>query len=202
MNYNFEKIHEEILEKSLKYRYIKNQILINQVLKLEKTKLDLFSFVMKSIISQQISDKAADTIWKRYCFHFENNNMKIKNITDKKKFSYSLDFLQISKRKKKYIYLFYEAYMKDELKNIDLMNDDEIKKKLCSYIGIGNWTADMALMFFFRKPNIFPLNDLIIKKVTKKLSILENQEIDFKKIFSPHLTFFSLHLWKMSKRII
>ena len=101
MNYNFEKIHEEILEKSLKYKYIKNQILINQVLKLEKTKLDLFSFVMKSIISQQISDKAADTIWKRYCFHFENNNMKIKNITDKKKFSYSLDFLQISKRKKK-----------------------------------------------------------------------------------------------------
>ena len=44
--------------------------------------------------------------------------------------------------------------------------------------------------------------ELQIKKTTEKLCILENKKIDFINSFSPYLSVFSLHLWKMSKRVI
>ena len=50
---NFKKIHQEILEKSSKYSIIKNEIKKNGIIKIQKSKLDLFTFTVKTIISQQ-----------------------------------------------------------------------------------------------------------------------------------------------------
>ena len=60
----------------------------------------------------------------------------------------------------------------------------------------------MVLIFYLNRMNIFPTSDLVIKKTTEKLCILENKKIDFINSFSPYLSIFSLHLWKMSKRIL
>ena len=68
--------------------------------------------------------------------------------------------------------------------------------------GIGNWTVDMLLIFFLNKENIFPENDLIIKKVEKKIVFSHDQSLNLRKIFSPYLSFLSLHLWKMAKRVL
>ena len=56
---NFKKIHQEILKKSSKYSIIKNEIKKNGIIKIQKSKLDLFTFITKTIISQQISDKVS-----------------------------------------------------------------------------------------------------------------------------------------------
>ena len=82
------------------------------------------------------------------------------------------------------------------------MNEDQIIKVMLKYKGIGPWTCNMALIFYFRKLNIFPENDLVIKKISKKINLLEKKEIDFRNHFSPFLSIFSLHLWKMSKRVL
>ena len=60
----------------------------------------------------------------------------------------------------------------------------------------------MLLIFFLNKENIFPENDLIIKKVEKKIVFSHDQSLNLRKIFSPYLSFLSLHLWKMAKRVL
>ena len=52
---NFKKIHQEILKKSSKFKIVKNEIEKNGIIKIQKSRLDLFSFITKNIISQQIS---------------------------------------------------------------------------------------------------------------------------------------------------
>ena len=82
------------------------------------------------------------------------------------------------------------------------MNEDEIISFLLRYKGIGPWTCNMILIFYLKKLNVFPENDLVINKAIGKLNSLENREINFHQIYSPYLSIFSLHLWKMSKRIL
>ena len=82
------------------------------------------------------------------------------------------------------------------------MNEDEIVSLLLKFKGLGPWTCNMILIFHYKKLNIFPENDLVIKKTIRKLNLLEKQRIDFSENYSPYLSIFSLHLWKMSKRIL
>ena len=87
--------------------------------------------------------------------------------------------------------------------NAFIKKNDEVIVPKYSFIIYRIYSKINGAKIIYAKEKKFKVSiSEIIKKVTKKLSILENQEIDFKKIFSPHLTFFSLHLWKMSKRII
>ena len=80
--------------------------------------------------------------------------------------------------------------------------EDEINSLLLGYKGIGQWTCNMILIFYYKKLNIFPVNDLVIKKTLRKLNLLEKKKINFQENYSPYLSIFSLHLWKMSKRIL
>ena len=73
---------------------------------------------------------------------------------------------------------------------------------MMKYKGIGEWTCNMALIFYFKNLNIFPEQDLVLKKMEQKLNTLEMKKINFKNEFKPFLSILSLHLWKMSKRIL
>ena len=59
----FSNIHRSLLENSKPFDYLNKLIRDNGVQSIKKTKLDLFSFICKTIISQQISNKAANNIW-------------------------------------------------------------------------------------------------------------------------------------------
>ena len=60
MKINYEDIHRLLIKKSTRYNELKNQISKNGIITLSKPKIDFFSFIVKTIISQQISDKIAD----------------------------------------------------------------------------------------------------------------------------------------------
>ena len=62
MKINYEDIHRLLIKKSTRYNELKNQISKNGIITLSKPKIDFFSFIVKTIISQQISDKIADSI--------------------------------------------------------------------------------------------------------------------------------------------
>ena len=85
---------------------------------------------------------------------------------------------------------------------LESQNEEIIRNSLIKFSGIGNWTCDMVLIFYLNRINIFPTSDLIIKKTSERLCALENKKIDFTNSFSPYLSIFSLHLWKMSKRVL
>ena len=198
---SFKKIHQEILKKSSKLRIVKNEIEKNGIIKIQKSRLDLFSFITKTIISQQISDKAAQSLWKKFCYFFKNKYPNKSDITNIYQLNNALRNIGISQKKKSYIKAFYNS--KENLLNeLESQSEDKIRNSLIKFSGIGNWTCDMVLIFYLNRMNIFPISDLIIKKTTEKLCILEDKKIDFINSFSPYLSVFSLHLWKMSKRVI
>ncbi len=200
----YQNIHNKILIKSNEFPIIKKEIERNGIIKIKDQDLDFFTFVTKTIISQQISDIVASSIWNSLCDQFKSESMSIanfKNLTFLKKM---LKGLKISKQKKNYICSLYSAVLKNEIDGEKLkeMNENEVSSRMLKYKGIGLWTCNMALIFYFKKLNIFPNNDLIIKKMAVKLNLLEKKKINFKSQFSPFLSIFSLHLWKMSKRVL
>jgi len=199
---NFKKIHQEILRRSEKYNIIKREIEKNGIIKIQKSRLDLFTFITKTIISQQISDKAAQSLWKKFCLFFKTEHPNQNNIINKRLLNNALESVGISEKKKSYIRAFYNNSKKNLIEKLEFQDDEKIRTSLIKFSGIGNWTCDMVLIFYLNRTNIFPTSDLIIKKTTEKLCTLENKRIDFTNSFSPYLSFFSLHLWKMSKRIL
>ena len=198
---NFKKVHNEILERCSEYRVIKNEIKKNGIIKIQKSRLDLFTFITKAIISQQISDKVAQSLWKKFCFFLKTEYPNKIDITNKYQLNNALRNIGVSQQKKSYIKAFYDL-KENILDDLESQSEEKIRNTLIKFSGIGNWTCDMVLIFYFNRMNIFPTSDLIIKKTTEKLCVLENKKIDFINSFSPYLSIFSLHLWKMSKRVL
>ena len=75
MGSNNEKIHDLLIEKSRKFPFIKNEIRNNGVLKITKQNIDLFSFMVKTIIAQQISNEVAEVFWERLRSQLEKNSI-------------------------------------------------------------------------------------------------------------------------------
>ena len=199
-----EKIHDFLIDKSRKFPFIKNEISNNGLLKITKQNTDLFSFMVKTIIAQQISNEVAEMLWVRLCSQLEQNSISIKSFKNIRYLKKILIKTKISKSKINYISELYIAMLKKEIDERMLLKktEDEINSLLIGYKGIGQWTCNMILIFYYKKLNIFPENDLVIKKTLNKLNLLEKKKISFQENYSPYLSIFSLHLWKMSKRIL
>ena len=56
MKVNYDDIHQSLILKSSKFKKLKNQIFLNGVIRIPKPKIDFFAFMVKTIISLQISD--------------------------------------------------------------------------------------------------------------------------------------------------
>jgi 3-methyladenine DNA glycosylase/8-oxoguanine DNA glycosylase len=196
-------IHDFILSRTKPYKFFHKQIKKNGVIEIENTDLDLFSFFSKTIISQQISFAVADKIWND--FQNKVDRFDFKGLSDKnKKVIKLLSELKISDRKKDTILRVNDLILKKELSHdhLNSLSETMLKKKLVRIKGVGPWTSDMMLIFFFKKLNVFPENDLVINKVKAKIEYLENCRINFADLFKPFLSILSLHFWKLSKRIL
>ena len=204
MSYEFEIVHKRILKKCLPYNYLSNQVKFNGIIKLKSPQIDFFSFFCKTIISQQISDKVAKTIWLRFCNSLNKKNPCLSDFPQKKKLLSRLSEIRISNQKSNYICIMYDSIKKGniDINKLKFLSDEKIKDKLLAFKGVGNWTCDIILIFFLLRKNIFPHQDLVIKKTTERICQIEGKEINFREIFSPYLSIFSLHLWKMAKRIL
>ena len=196
-------IHDFILSRTKPYKFFHKQIKKNGVIEIENTDLDFFSFFSKTIISQQISFAVADKIWND--FQNKVDRFDFKGLSDKnKKVIKLLSELKISSSKKDTILRVNDLILKKELSHdhLNSLSETMLRKKLVRIKGVGPWTSDMILIFFFKKLNVFPENDLVINKVKAKIEHLENCKINFADLFKPFLSILSLHFWKLSKRIL
>jgi 3-methyladenine DNA glycosylase/8-oxoguanine DNA glycosylase len=196
-------IHDFILSRTKPYKFFHKQIKKNGLIEIENTDLDFFSFFSKTIISQQISFAVADKIWND--FQNKVDRFDFKGLSDKnKKVIKLLSELKISDRKKDTILRVNDLILKKELSHdhLNSLSETMLKKKLVRIKGVGPWTSDMMLIFFFKKLNVFPENDLVINKVKAKIEYIENCRINFADLFKPFLSILSLHFWKLSKRIL
>ena len=173
-----EKIHDFLIEKSKKFPFIKNEIRNNGVLKITKQNIDLFSFMVKTIIAQQISNEVAEMLWVRLCSQLEQSSISIKSFKNIRYLKKILIKTKISKSKINYISELYIAMLKKEIDERMLLKktEDEINSLLIGYRGIGQWTCNMILIFYYKKLNIFPENDLVIKKNSQKIEFIRKKK--------------------------
>lgn len=122
-----------------------------------KPSSEYFSSLVASIISQQISTKAADAVRGRVVEHVGGR------ITPESIAAADFDALKacgLSGQKTTYIKQNAEVWPTLNTHQFSVMTDDEIISELTSLYGIGRWTAEMFLMFSMARPNVFSYGDL------------------------------------------
>mgnify|MGYP005991168863 CR=1 FL=1 len=167
---------------------------------------NLFECLAKIIISQQLSNKAANTITSRVLkliIKFEPENF----LKEKKE-----DILRcgVSNSKFKFIEGISNSITKKELQleNLRNLEDDEIMTELLKINGIGEWSASVFMIFGLGKLNVFPKKDVGLKNAILKFYSLK--EIDLDKEIGKILTLWEgyktipcLHLWSAyDKKIV
>jgi DNA-3-methyladenine glycosylase II len=162
---------------------------------------NLFFDIVDSIVSQQLSTKAAATILKRFLDLFETKPAptpeEILQQSDESMRAAGLSFQKI-----KYVKGLSQAIInKDlDLKNIPNLSDEEIITELTKIKGIGRWTAEMILMFSLHRPDIFSVGDLGLRNAVSKLYGIDRDNLKgIEKIavsWSPFRTLASRYLWK------
>jgi len=161
---------------------------------------DPFEALVVSIVSQQISKKAAETVWNRFCNVLcEVNPENILKASDEE-----IQKCGMTMKKVGYIKGIAEAAVSGQVdfKNLALLSDEEIIKKLSALHGVGVWTAEMLLIFSLNRPNVVSYKDLAICRGMMNLyglkSLTKEQFEKYKKRYSPYGSVASLYLWELS----
>ena len=159
-----------------------------------------FFSLCRTIIGQQISVKAADSIWKKF------------EVKCKKKISPKI-VLKLSKKSLKNAGLSHQkvSYLRNIAKNFknksfklsDLkkMNDEVAINYITKLKGLGTWSAQMFLMFNLNRPDIFPTKDIgLIRAISKNYKIsyppTEKFLIKISKLHSGYRSVFTWYMWR------
>jgi len=161
---------------------------------------NLFPAIIDSIISQQISSKAAETVFRRLSdLVGELTPVNIVNMNVEKTQQCGMTL-----RKAGYIRNIAQKVLAGELdlEELPKLSDEEIINKLVALNGIGIWTAEMLLIFALCRPDIVSYGDLAIRRGIMNLYGLKELSKDkfnrYRKRYSPYGTVASLYLWKLS----
>jgi DNA-3-methyladenine glycosylase II len=119
--------------------------------------------LIRSIVSQQLSTKAAATIYNRFLDLFENRYPDKDTVR-----TYSIEDLRavgLSRQKANYIKNVVDFFHENEKETSDwnVMSDEAIIDYLTQIKGVGKWTVEMMLMFTLHRLDVLPLDDLAIR---------------------------------------
>jgi len=161
--------------------------------------LDLFSALVESIVSQQISTKAANTVCQRLNELCGMNVDCLSTLTVTE-----IQSCGMSMRKAEYVKGIADAVVSKalDLEALPTMTDDEVIKTLIAVRGVGVWTAEMLLIFSLMRPDVVSYGDLAIRKGMMRLykrKELPKESFDrYAKRYSPYGSVASIYLWHIS----
>jgi len=164
--------------------------------------LEPYQSLIKSVIFQQLHPKAGNAIFKRFLLIFNNEFPDDKSILEKS----SIEIKSCGLSQNKLLTILEIAYQNTINKlpasiKIISMTDDEIIKLFTKIKGIGEWTAQMLLIFNLGRLDIIPHNDLAIRRNYQKLKRLANpitakEIIEISAAWSPYRSVASCYLWR------
>ena len=164
------------------------------------TRKDVFFSLCKSIIGQQISVAAANSVFLKFKKKCKSriNPTKVASLK-----YYELKKCGLSKQKVRGIKDLAKKTISKEFKPylINKMNDEEAIEYLSNLRQIGRWSAEMILLFTFNRPNIWPLQDIgllraISNNYKKKYFPPETFIKKLQKRFSPYCSVATWYLWR------
>lgn len=167
-----------------------------------KRKGNAFRALCRAIVYQQLSGKAAGTIFARFTALFPGKSFPTPE--DVRKISFEkLRSVGLSGQKASYLKDLAEKFSSGVIKHRSLhrMTSDEIVEHLTQIKGIGTWTVHMFLLFTLARPDVLPTGDLGVRKgfkIVYKLKSLPEHEA-MEKLAAPwraHASAASWYLWR------
>ena len=161
---------------------------------------DVFFSLCKSIIGQQISVAAANSVFLKFNLACKGKiNPKVVNLITTSK----LKKCGLSRQKIRGIKELAKKYVNKEFNPslINNMNDEEAIQYLSELRQIGRWSAEMILLFTYNRPNIWPVQDIgllrpISKNFNKQYLPPKKFISDLQKKYSPYCSVATWYLWR------
>ena len=176
----------------------------NIVLEPLKVNKNIFVAMVKAVVSQQLSTKVADVIFKRFLALYAT-----KNPTPAQVVATEYDTLKaigLSNQKTQYIFNIANFALANAFTYtyINKLNDDSLVAYLTQIKGIGKWTVEMLMMFTLGRENVFSLGDYGLQMGAKQLYQLDDsnkklflQQIEqLSKQWEPYKTFAARLIWR------
>lgn len=163
---------------------------------------DSYLSLVEAIIYQQLTGKAASTIYNRFLEHYKGSIPNPEQI---------LSSSEIELRAKVGLSRMKIAYLKDlaahiidgrlNLNNLPTMTDEDVVNQLTKVKGIGRWTAEMFLIFSLGREDVLPVTDLGLRNAMKRTYLLDelpkpNIMIEIASPWRPYRSIATWYLWK------
>jgi DNA-3-methyladenine glycosylase II len=162
---------------------------------------DPYGALVRAIVGQQLSTKAARTIYERMLALFDGRVPTPRELIDA-----DPDAIRAAGLSRPKI-----AYLRDlaehvedgdlELERLTELPDEAVREQLTAVKGLGVWTADMFLIFHLGRPDVLPVGDLGIRRAAQRVYELEElpDEAELTRIaepWRPHRSLACLYLWR------
>ncbi len=170
---------------------------------------DLYYDLIRAITFQQLSGKAATTIFNRFLELFDNAYPHAVYILD---FEIAdLRAVGLSKQKANYIKNIAAFALAEDWpsKDWNSYSDEELITYLTQIKGVGKWTAQMILMFTLERPDVLPLDDLVVRNMLVELyqvqgtkRAITQQLTQLAEAWRPYRSYVSRSMWVLKDTIV
>ena len=192
----FSKEEEYLRQKDKKLKKI---IDTNGHIVFKPNKKNQFDTLVGIVISQFISTKAANSIYKNIRENFNSEYLNEKHFRNKTVIE--IKELGLSSNKARTIKELSKLFLTENISDLSKLSDQNLNDKLLSIFGIGPWSINMFEIFCLGKPDVFSSKDAGLRTAMNNTFMIK-PESDWKKYdeyaakWSPYKTIASLHLWK------
>jgi DNA-3-methyladenine glycosylase II len=160
---------------------------------------DAFVTLARSIVGQQISVKAAQTVWDRF-------SKLSRRLTPAQVLKLKVDDMReagLSARKVEYLVDLSLHFEQGQVsvKAWTQMSDDDIIDELVAIRGIGRWTAEMFLIFHLMRPNVLPLDDVgLINGISRNYfsgeAVSRSEVREVAQAWAPYCSVATWYIWR------
>jgi DNA-3-methyladenine glycosylase II len=152
-------------------------------------------FLARAIVGQQISAAAARGIWARIEARAQSSGASIADFLAQADEA-TLRGCGLSGNKTKAVLHIHHAAAQGALDALRGIDHAARSEKLCAIWGVGQWTADMMALFYYREPDIWPVGDLAVQRVFRSYIGRRKPERAAAR-FCPHRSLLALYMWRL-----
>ncbi len=112
----------------------------------------------------------------------------------------------LSRQKRRYVRTVAEAFIEREWSQtyFETMSDEAVRAELTDVTGVGNWTANMQLLFSLGREDVFPVGDLGIRTGMATVfdaDLTRSEMVERAQRWAPYRSYASLYLWRVEEDI-